>query len=206
VSVAVDDVRELAFEPAEGTGRLKLFAVRVLNYLTNHLVCHLPSWRLRHGWYRMLGVRLAPGSGIHMGCYVWFYGPGQLRRGGLVVGANSRVNRGCTLDTRGGLRIGDNVSISPEAMILTAYHPPEDPEFRVATRPVEIDDYAFVGARATILAGVRVGQGAVVAAGAVVTRDVPPLAIVGGVPAKQVGTRPADAVGYVIDEPLRLFE
>jgi maltose O-acetyltransferase len=198
---------EATFEPAEKTGRMKLFLVRILNYMTNHVVSHVPSWKLRHVWYRrVLGISLGKGSGIHLGCYVWFYGPGQLRREGLVIGTNSRVNRGCTLDTRGGLRIGDNVSISPEVTILTAYHPVDDPEFRVATKPVEIDDYAFVGARATILAGVTVGRGAVVAAGAVVTRDVPPLAIVGGVPALQVGTRPADALGYDIDEPLRLFE
>jgi acetyltransferase-like isoleucine patch superfamily enzyme len=195
------------FEPAEKTGRMKLLLVRILNYVTNYVVSHVPSWKLRHFWYRrVLGISLGKGSGIHMGCYVWFYGPGQLRREGLVIGRNSRVNRGCTLDTRGSLRIGDNVSISPEVTILTAYHPVDDPEFRVATKPVEIDDYAFVGARATILAGVTIGRGAVVAAGAVVTRDVPPLAIVGGVPALQVGTRPADALRYVIDEPLRLFE
>jgi acetyltransferase-like isoleucine patch superfamily enzyme len=194
------------FEPAEQSGRLKLFAVRTLNYLTNHIVCHLPSFRLRHAWYRLLGVRLGPGAAVHLGCYVWFYGPGQLRRGGLVIGAHSRINRNCCLDARGSLRIGENVSISPEVMILTAFHPIDDPEFRVATRPVEIDDYAFVGSRATILAGVRIVRGAVVGAGAVVTRDVAPLAVVAGVPARQVGTRPEEALRYVLDASLPLFE
>ena len=200
-------VAPAAFEPAEKTGRLKLFFARVLNYLTNHLVSHVPSFRLRHAWYRrVLGIRLGEGAAVHMGCYLWFYGPGQLRREGLLIGAHSRINRGCTLDTRGSLRIGENVSISPDVTILTAYHPVDDPEFRVATRPIEIDDYAFIGTRATILAGVRIGRGAVVAAGAVVTRDVEPLAIVAGVPARQVGSRPADALRYVLDEPPPLFE
>jgi acetyltransferase-like isoleucine patch superfamily enzyme len=71
---------------------------------------------------------------------------------------------------------------------------------------VEIDDYAFVGSRATILAGVRIGRGAVVGAGAVVTRDVAPLAVVAGVPARQVGTRPEEALRYVLDASLPLFE
>jgi len=213
VSVAVDDVRSsralepARFEPAEKTGRIKLFVVRSLNYLTNHVVGHIPSFGLRHAWYRrVLGVRLGSGTAVHLGCYVWFYGPGQLRRDGLVIGAHSRINRGCCLDARGSLRIGENVSISPEVTILTAFHPIDDPQFRVATRPIEIDDYAFVGTRATILAGVRIGRGAVVAAGAVVTRDVPPLAVVAGVPARQVGTRPAEALRYVLDEPPPLFE
>jgi acetyltransferase-like isoleucine patch superfamily enzyme len=196
-----------SYEPASSTSARKLFAVRVLNYLTNHVVTHLPSYRLRHAWYRrVLGIELAKGAVVHLGCYVWFYGPGQLRRGGLRIGAHSRINRNVCLDTRGSLHIGENVSISPEVAILTAYHPPEDPEFRVHTRPVRIDDYAFVGARATVLAGVTIGRGAVVAAGAVVTRDVPPLAIVAGVPARQVGTRPEAALAYTIDDPPPLFE
>jgi len=213
LSVAVDGVgteRAAApakFEPAEKTGRLKLFTVRTLNYLTNHVVCHIPSFHLRHAWYRrVLGISLGRGAVVHLGCYVWFYGPGQLRRDGLVIGAHTRINRDCCLDARGSLRIGENVSISPEVTILTAYHPIDDPEFRVATRPIEIDDYAFVGTRATILAGVRIGRGAVVGAGAVVTRDVPPLAVVAGVPARQVGTRPEEALRYVLDSPPALFE
>jgi acetyltransferase-like isoleucine patch superfamily enzyme len=205
------DLREArapgTFEPAARTGAFKLFLVRALNYLTNHLVAHIPSFRFRHAWYRrVLGIQLAKGAAVHLGCYVWFYGPGQLRRGGLAIGAHSRINRNCCLDARGSLRIGENVSISPDVTILSAFHPVDDPEFRVLTRPVRIEDYVFVGARATILAGVTIGRGAVVSAGAVVTRDVPPLAIVGGIPAKQIGERPEEALRYVIDDPLPLFE
>jgi len=213
LSVAVDGVgteRAAApakFEPAEKTGRLKLFLVRALNYVTNHVISHIPSFHLRHAWYRrVLGISLGQGAVVHLGCYVWFYGPGQLRREGLVIGAHTRINRDCCLDARGSLRIGENVSISPEVTILTAFHPIDDPEFRVATRPIEIEDYAFVGTRATILAGVRIGRGAVVGAGAVVTRHVPPLAVVAGVPARQVGTRPEEALRYVLDQPPALFE
>jgi len=186
---------------------LRIFVIRVLNFLTNYVVCHIPSYRLRHAWYRrVLGVDLGAHAGIHLGCYIWFYGPSQMRREGLTIGAYSRINRKCCLDARGPLRIGENVSVSPEVMILTALHRMDDPEFRVETRPVVIEDHVWIGARATILSGVTLGRGCVVAAGAVVTRDVEPLAIVGGVPARPIGVRPANAVDYVLDGPFPLFE
>lgn len=189
------------------SSRLRLFAVRTLNYLTNYVVSQIPSFSLRHAWYRhVLGVGLGHHAGVHLGCYVWFYGPGQLRRSGVTIGAYSRINRNCCLDARGPLRIGENVSISPEVTILTAFHRVDDPDFRVEERPVVIEDHVWIGTRATILAGVTLGRGCVVSAGAVVTRDVPPLAIVGGVPARPIGTRPASATEYVLDEPFPLFE
>src|SRR5437764_7824370 len=59
------------------TATWRLFAIRVLNYLTNHIVSHVPSFALRRTWYRhILGIQLGPHSGIYMGCYIWFYGPG----------------------------------------------------------------------------------------------------------------------------------
>src|SRR5262245_15938735 len=187
--------------------RVRLLRVRTLTYLTNHLIAHIPSFGLRRGWYRrVLGISIGPGSGVHLGCYVWFYGPGQIRRDGVSIGANSRINRDCTLDIRGGLTIGENVSISPEVAILTAQHGVADPEFRVENRRVVIEDNVFVGTRALILPGVTLGRGSVVAAGAVVTRDVPPLAIVAGVPARAVGTRPEAATHYVLDSSFPLFE
>lgn len=187
--------------------RARLVRVRTVAYLTNGLIANFPSFGLRRGWYRrVLGISLGPSSGIHLGCYVWFYGPGQIRRDGVSIGAYSRINRDCTLDVRGGLTIGDNVSISPQVAILTAQHGLADPEFRVENRRVVIEDNVFVGTRATILPGVTLGRGSVVAAGAVVTRNVPPLAIVAGVPAKVVGERPEAATHYVLDSSFPLFE
>jgi len=187
--------------------RARLLRIRTLTYLTNHVIGHLPSFKLRRGWYRrVLGMSLGANSGMHLGCYLWFYGPGQIRRDGVSVGGYSRINRDCMLDIRGGLTIGDNVSISPQVAILTAQHGIADPEFRVENRRVVIEDNVFVGTRAMILPGVTLGRGSVVAAGAVVTRDVPPLAIVAGVPARIVGTRPEDATHYVLDSSFPLFE
>jgi acetyltransferase-like isoleucine patch superfamily enzyme len=76
----------------------------------------------------------------------------------------------------------------------------------VDTRPIVIEDHVYIGARDTILPGVTLGRGCVVAPCSTVTRDVPPLAIVAGVPAREVGTRSADAPVYVLDAPFPLFE
>ena len=202
-------VGRLEPEPTKTTplGAVKTFVIRLVNWLTNYVVCHIPSFTFRRWWYRrVLGAQIAKSAGIHLGCYIWFYGPGQIRRDGFTIGAYSRINRDCCLDARGPLRIGDNVSISPEVTILTAFHRIDDPKFRVESRPVVIEDFVWIGSRATILSGVKLGRGSVVAAGAVVTRDVEPLQIVGGVPARPIGTRPAEALGYVLDGPFPLFE
>jgi acetyltransferase-like isoleucine patch superfamily enzyme len=200
-----------AAEPGDASAssaRHRVFAIRLINYLTNYVVNRVPSFALRRLWYhRVLGVVIGEHAGIHLGCYIWFYGPRQIRRDGLTIGAYSRINRDCCLDARGSLRIGDNVSLSPEVMVLTAAHRVEDSHFQFESRaPVVINDHVWVGARATILPGVTLGRGCIVAAGAVVSRDVEPLAIVAGVPARKVGTRPAAATDYVLDTAFPLFE
>jgi acetyltransferase-like isoleucine patch superfamily enzyme len=198
---------EAQLEATAETSGSKLFVIRLINYLTNYLVSHIPSFALRRGWYRrVLGISFGEHAGVHLGCYIWFYGPGQIRRDGVHIGAYSRINRDCTLDVRGSIWIGDNVSVSPEVMILTAAHGVDDPLFRVETRRVVIEDHVYIGSRAIILPGVTLGRGSVVAAGAVVTRDVPPLGIVAGVPARPVGTRAPEAAEYVLDGPFPLFE
>jgi maltose O-acetyltransferase len=115
------------------------------------------------------------------------------------LGNLSTINRGCRLDNRGGLEIGSNVSISADVCILTADHDPQSSSFAGRNRPVQIGDYVFIGTRAMILPGVTIGRGAVVAAGAVVTRPVAERSIVAGSPAREIGTRHADLdyqVGY----------
>lgn len=180
--------------------------IRVLNYLTNHVVNHVPSFAVRHAWYRRLGVTIGRGSGVHMSCYVWFYGPRQVRRTGLVIGNHTRINRGCCLDGRGRLTIGDNVSISPEVAIITTQHSWRRAGFELESRDVRIDDHAWIGMRATILPGSTIGRGAVVAAGAVVSGEVPPMTVVAGVPARPVAERPCEGVDYVLDHPFPWFE
>lgn len=101
------------------------------------------------------------------------------------VGKEVFINFGCTFLDQGGITIEDGVFIGPGAKILTEGHP-EEPELRhtLQTEPVVIRRNAWIGAGAMILPGVTVGENAIVAAGAVVTKDVPDNAIVAGVPAK----------------------
>jgi maltose O-acetyltransferase len=194
-------------EIARPTVLSRLIAIRLLNYATNELISHVPSFAIRRFWYRrVVGIALGHHAGIHLGCYVWSYGPNQVRRDEVRIGSYSRINRDCFLDVRGSLQIADNVSVSPEVMILTAYHRADTKEFPVETRPVVIEDHVWIGARATIMPGVTLGRGCVVAAGAVVTRDVPALAVVAGVPARNVGVRPAAGAEYTLSAAFPLFE
>lgn len=111
----------------------------------------------------------------------------------IKIGSYSNVNKRSLLDGRGGeLVIGNNVDIAQEVNIWTLEHDYNDPNYTAKGEPVVIEDYAWIASRATILPGVHVGRGAVVAAGAVVTKDVPPMTIVGGVPARIIGKRDVD--------------
>ena len=125
---------------------------------------------------------ISKGSHIFMGA--WFY-----CRKKFKVGVNSVINEKCRLDNRGGLTIGDNVSISAEVCIITADHDLQSPDFEGRLRQVVIEDYVFIGTRAMILPGVTLGKGCAVAAGAIVTKNVSPFTIVAGVPAKPIGHR-----------------
>jgi acetyltransferase-like isoleucine patch superfamily enzyme len=163
-----------------------------LLFVCNRILSRLPSHRLRLLLYRkLLGFEIGSKSYILMGAR--FSG-----RGGFSMGDHSVINESCRLDNRAAITIGASVSISPEVCILTADHDLQSPTFAGRERPVRIADHVFVGTRATILPGVSVAEGAAVAAGAVVTRDVEPYTIVAGVPARPVGTRPQD-LRYELD-------
>jgi maltose O-acetyltransferase len=124
---------------------------------------------------------------------------GGVRSGRPVsIGDGSVINEGCFLYTTGGLTIGQAVSVSAGVWLITGTRDMNDPMFADEYKPIIIGDRAWIGARATILAGVTVGEGAVVMAGAVVTRDIPPYAVAGGVPARVVGERSRD-LRYRID-------
>jgi acetyltransferase-like isoleucine patch superfamily enzyme len=125
-------------------------------------------------------------------------------RGSFTMGDHSVINQRCRLDNRASLVIGNNVSVSSDVCILTADHDLHNPLLDGRKRPVSIGDYAFIGTRALVLPGVTIGKGAAVAAGAVVTKDVPAFAIVAGCPAKQIGTR-SEPFEYELDY-CRLFQ
>lgn len=103
------------------------------------------------------------------------------------VGQEVFINFGCTFLDQGGITIEDGVFIAPDVKILTEGHP-EEPALRhtLVVKPVHIGRNVWIGAGASILPGVTIGENAIVAAGAVVTRDVEPNMIVGGVPARPI--------------------
>jgi maltose O-acetyltransferase len=162
----------------------------LVRYLTNRVVAQLPVHALRQAWYRkVLGMRIGEGSALLMDLYIYIRGRPRPGQPAISIGRMTVINQQCSLDSRGGLTIGDYVSISPGAWIFTDSHDIHDPLFREVLAPVVIGDHAWIGSRALILPGVTVGEGAVVAAGAVVTGDVAPYTVVAGVPARQIGTR-----------------
>ena len=174
----------------------------LLVYTTNHVVSHVPSRLLRHAWYRrVVGLELAQGADVDLGTQLWFYGPGHMRRTTVSIGTGTRINADVILDCRGGIEIGDHVSISPQVAIVTADHDHHAADFALRHRRVVIEDHVWIGMRATILPGVRIGRGAVVAAGAVVIRDVEPRSIVAGVPARRIAERNPDSIAYELSEP-----
>lgn len=161
---------------------MKAFLAATAFYVYNAFLSHVPSYRLRSFYLRrILGIRLGRGVAIHMGCFI----TGR----NISIGDHTVVNRRVHLDGRKPLRIGSNVSISPECYFATLDHRTDSVDFETEEGPVAVGDYAWIGARAIILPGVELGEGAVVGAGAVVTKPVPPYAIVAGVPAKTVGQR-----------------
>jgi acetyltransferase-like isoleucine patch superfamily enzyme len=115
---------------------------------------------------------------------------GALSRSQIVIGNNSVVNPFCLLDGRiGKIRIGNCVDIARDTFIFTREHDPNSDDHGGKSADVIIEDYVWIAARAIILPGVTIGRGAVVAAGAVVTKNVSPMTIVAGVPARKIGER-----------------
>jgi acetyltransferase-like isoleucine patch superfamily enzyme len=109
--------------------------------------------------------------------------------GKLMIGDNSIINSGCYLDNRRGIFIGNSVVIAHDSKLYTLGHDYNDPEFKTKGAPIYIEDFAIIFSNALIMPGVRIGKGAVVLSGAVVTRDVESNAVVGGNPAKFIKKR-----------------
>jgi acetyltransferase-like isoleucine patch superfamily enzyme len=106
----------------------------------------------------------------------------------IRVGRNVFVNQNCTFYDLGGLDIGDNVMIGPNVCLITAGHALEPSQRRIATigKPIVIEKGVWIATGATIIGGVTVGENSVVAAGSVVTKDVPANTLVGGNPARVI--------------------
>ncbi len=146
----------------------------------------IPSHHIRNFIYRHIYlVNLAKNAAIYHGA--------EIRAGvNLHIGEGSIIGDHAILDARNGINIGHNVNLSTGVHIWTEQHDHSDPEFRCMSDSsfgVAIEDRVWIGPSVTILHSVRIGEGAVVAAGAVVTKNVAPFSIVAGVPAKKIGDR-----------------
>jgi acetyltransferase-like isoleucine patch superfamily enzyme len=152
----------------------------------NMLVGKLPLHSLRRAYLQSYLGELGAATSVQTGCRF-------LNGRKVFLGQRNVINFDCLFDGRRySIRTGADVSIGPEATILTLAHDPQDPEFSDKGGDVIIGDRVWIAYRATILPGVKIGEGAVVAAGAVVVSNIEPFTIVGGVPARKVGVRNRD--------------
>lgn len=161
-----------------------------------YLVGLVPLHFVRKAFYRFFGMNIQ--GNIHM--WARFYNPAN-----IIIGKDTIVGDHVFLDGRAPLIIGEHVDIASEVMIYNSEHDISSDDFHATDAPVEIGDYVFIGPRAIILPGVKIGRGAIVAAGAVVTKDVPEFSLVGGVPAKIIGERQNKNPKYKLGRA-RLFQ
>ncbi len=160
-------------------------------YTYNGFFANCPSRTVRFlllkGWLHRLGS----GTGVQMGC--------RFLSRNVELGRRNVINFGCLFDGRGyAIRTGDDVSIGPAATLLTLGHDVRSPAFADRGGPITIGSRAWIAYGALLLPNVNVGEGAVVGAGSVVTRDVAPFSIVAGNPAKVIGQRPQE-LSYQLD-------
>ena len=200
---ALDDYRQVSDGVPNGLRRVLPLPLRRLIvklywrwYDARDFMVEAVGWLPLHGlrlflYRHVLCISIGQRTSIHRNCR--FYRPS-----GVSIGKHTIINPDILLDGRMGLVIGDNVSISEGTAIFTLEHEPDSPDFANRGATVHIEDYVFIGARAIILPDVTVGRGAVVAAGAVVTHDVAPYTVVGGVPARPIGQRRRD-LAYRLD-------
>jgi acetyltransferase-like isoleucine patch superfamily enzyme len=146
--------------------------------------------QVRAAWLRLLGARVGRRVVVHGVRFFNLY-----RRGlpGLEVGDECFLGDECLLDLAEGITLGRQVTLAERVVVLThmnvgyADHPLQR-QFPALARPVAIEAGCFLGANVTVLAGVTIGSESFVAAGSVVTEDVPPRTLVAGVPARVIRT------------------
>lgn len=135
------------------------------------------------------GIDLGEGTIVMHGAILHVYNFRDLPHAGIWIGKNSLVGEYTVIRGQGGVHIGDRVYTSPFSQVIAVNHVFDDPEKPfveqgITAEGITIEDDVWIGASAIITDGVRIGKGAVIAAGSVVTKDVQPHTVVGGVPAK----------------------
>lgn len=173
--------------------KVRRVSSRVLEYISGYLrymdfqIGLIPSHHIRRFMYKYFW-------GVDMQRDVVIYYGAEIRSHyQLHIGKGTIIGDRAILDARaGGIYLGENVVLSSNVSMWTDQHDYNDPDFKLKNGkrgPIRIGDRAWIGPNVIILHSVTIGEGAVVAAGAVVTKDVPPYTLVGGVPAKVIGER-----------------
>lgn len=157
----------------------------------NVVVNKIPSRHLRKWFYEMLGAKIGKHTVICRRVEV-------LYPKGLKLADNVAVGWFVDFDARGGISIDHDTNISSHTKFITGSHNVDDPEFKASFKPIEIGHHCWIGTGAIILQGITIGDGVIVAAGAVVTKDIPAFEIWGGVPARFVRKRSIN-VKYNVD-------
>jgi putative colanic acid biosynthesis acetyltransferase WcaF len=142
-----------------------------------------PFHRWRAALLRTFGARLGRNCHIYAGARIW--APWN-----LVCGDGVAIADGAEVYNPGKVTLGDYAVISQQAYLCGASHDYGDPAFPMIVAPIRIGPYAWIGSRATVQMGVTVGEGAVLALGAIATRHLDPWAVYGGIPALRIKTRP----------------
>jgi acetyltransferase-like isoleucine patch superfamily enzyme/coenzyme F420-reducing hydrogenase beta subunit len=149
----------------------------------NGILPLLPSRHLRYFFLRNI-FKAKIGKKVSMYHSIEFRNPA-----GLTIEGNNSIGMHVLLDARKGLTIKKGAVIASHVLLWTLHHDYNSADFRTVGAPTEVGEYAWICSRAIILPGVKIGKGAVVASGAVVTKDVESFTVVGGIPAKKIGMR-----------------
>jgi maltose O-acetyltransferase len=158
-------------------------------FFLNSIISRFPSKHVRIWVLRFHGAKIASHVPIYGGCTFWDVDK-------LEIGSGSSIGYNVNLDDRRGLRIGQNVCIASDVMIWSLHHDYNDLNFSALGGSVIIEDFAWLCSRCIILPGVKIGKGAIIASGSVVTKDVEAYTVVGGVPAKVIGSRDEKEYSY----------
>lgn len=165
---------------------MRITKVQALAYISNHVISRTIFSRVRLFWYRRV-MKFVIGSQTSILTDLKVATTSNLK-----IGNHTVINNGCRFDNRFPITIGNNVSITYGTSIYTKGHDIDDPYFATKGAPVIIEDYVWICANAIILPGVRIGKGAVILPGSVVTQNVEPYQVVGGNPAKFIRMRSTD--------------
>ncbi|WP_419767381.1 acyltransferase [Arcobacter sp.] len=152
-----------------------------------YMVLELLPFVIKYPIYKIIFNKI--GTDFHIDFKTYFRYPSQ-----ITIGSNVSINRGCSFYPgykikEATITIGDNVAVGPEVTFFAAGHDVNDIKLKDTGAPIIVENNVWIGGRSIILQGVTIGEGAIVAAGSVVAKNVEPYTIVGGIPAKFIKKR-----------------